>query len=527
MNNLRNKWLLTAVIATLLDASDIGSKAWAIASNTYYLSEHGAVSDADISEGSVAFGTDNTRAIQSVLDHAKEHPILVYWDGRYSVTGLKIYSNTTIVALSGCGAILRNDSDKAIIENVNLSFSEFRDRNITIQGGIWNGNGYNSIKNPAQKHDSPEEGWISGLRFFGVENLVLRDITILRPRTFSVHAAKVKDVLIQNIIIDVGEEAPINCDGIHFNGPATNITVRDGSIRAKDDHVAFNAEDCLDPSSDYKTDYYAKMYGDITNVLVDNISLNGGEFGVRLLSGGSRIDNVTVRNIHGSTRGYWLIIDNFWQAPHWLNHTGKGNIGTAIFENIRVEPTGISSLGRKGVNASSANINTNADRLIFRNIVRNDFPDEDFPSILVTGKETRVGAVIVDGYHSKIEERWGEKITSHIEIRDAEVGLLQVSGSSVYVNEKSRQSPMVRVSGKGAVERVQLERIIAEKAASLLSSEGQVAHVTASNIQHAGSTEATFVLQRDGGLILSNYIGQLPKSGKGKLLYQGGDALKK
>ncbi len=506
---------------------DTGKIAWASRVYIYTLGEHGAVSDADISEGSVVFGTDNTEAIQKVLNHAKEHPILVYWDGKYSVTGLKIYSNTTIVALNGCGAILRDNSNKAILENANLSFSEFRDKNITIQGGIWNGNGYNGLQNPAQKHDLPEEGWISGLRFFGVENLVLRDITILRPRTFSIHAAMVKEVLIQNIIIDVGEDAPINCDGIHFNGPATNITVRDGSIRAKDDHVAFNAEDCLDPSSDHKTSYYAKMYGDITNVLVDNISLNGGEFGIRLLSGGSRIDNVTVRNIKGSTKGYWLIADNFWQAPHWLNHTGKGNIGTAVFEDIRVEPTGISSLGRKGVNASSVNINTNAERMIFRNIVRNDFPDEDFPSILVTGNETRVGAIIIDGYHSKMDESWGKKVTSHIEVRDAQVGLLQVTGSSVLVNEQSKQSPVVHISGQGTVERIQLERIAAENTASLLSSQGHVAHVTASNIQHAGSSEATFVLQQDGGLILSNYLGKLPKSGKGRLLYQRGDALKK
>lgn len=496
------------------------------ADRVYYLSAEGAKSDADISEGSVSFGTDNTTAIQKVLDKAQKHPILVYWDGKYSVTGLKVYSNTTIIALNGCGAILRNNSSRAIIENAHLSFSEYKNSNITIQGGIWNGNGYNDQLNPAQKHDLPEEGWIAGLRFFGVENLVLRDITVFRPRTFSIHAARVKDVLIQNIVIDVGENAPINCDGIHFNGPATNITVRDGRIRAKDDHVAFNAEDCLDPSSDHKTTYYAKMYGDISDVTVENIRLNGGEFGIRLLSGGSRIDRVAVRNIHGSTRGYWLIADNFWQAPQWLNNTGNGNIGTAVFENIQVETTGISSLGRDGVNAACANINTNAERLIFRNVIRNEFPEKDFPSILVSGKQTLVKSIVVDGYHSTMDERWAEQVTSHVEVRDARVESLQVTESSLLVKGKSKNCPLIRVTKGGTINRLQLGMILAENIDSVVWADGEVAHSSATNIQHSGGNEGTFVLEKDGELVLSNYLGKLPKSGKGKLLFKGGDALK-
>ncbi len=75
--------------------------------NVYYLSACGAVSDADPGIKSVTFGTDNTAVIQGVLDKAQYHPIIVYWDGKYSVTGLKIYSNTSIIAFEGCGAILR------------------------------------------------------------------------------------------------------------------------------------------------------------------------------------------------------------------------------------------------------------------------------------------------------------------------------------------------------------------------------------------------------------------------------------
>ena len=111
--------------------------------NVYYLSAHGAISDAEIGMNSVKFGTDNTSAIQTVLDKAIISPITVWWDGKYSVTGLKIYSNTTIIANAGCGAILRNHSDKSIFINANQSFGSRKDSNIVISGGIWNGNYYN------------------------------------------------------------------------------------------------------------------------------------------------------------------------------------------------------------------------------------------------------------------------------------------------------------------------------------------------------------------------------------------------
>ena len=206
-------------------------------SNVYYLSANNAISDADIGINSVTFGTDNTIAIQSILDKAQSNPIIVYWDGRYSVTGLKVHSNTTIIAYEGCGAILRNNSDNPLLENANRSFSTYADSNISIQGGIWNANGFNKIMNPAQIHDNPEEGlvgWISGFRFFGVENLSIKDAIIYKPRTFALHAGNVKNVFIQNVKIDVGKNAPINCDGLHFNGPSENITIRDCVIMAKE-----------------------------------------------------------------------------------------------------------------------------------------------------------------------------------------------------------------------------------------------------------------------------------------------------
>ena len=364
--------------------------------NVYYLSAYGAINDADLSMNSTTFGTDNTAIIQAILDKAKTNSILIYWDGRYSVTGLTIYSNTKIIAFEGCGAILRNHSDKCLLSNVSWASSATSfDSNISIQGGIWNGNGFNDALTPAQVHDNAGDGWICAFRFINVKNLTFKDATIYKPRTFSFHAQNVENVFIQNVRIDVGKDAPINCDGLSFVGPDKDVTIRDCVILAKDDHIAFNADIPLELKWDNINNLYRKFYGDITNITIDNVKFEGGLFGIRLLSCKSRIDNVTIRNIHGSTKEYWLIIDNYWQNSFPINNPGDRNIGKIFIDNINVE-----SVGKipGSVHHSYANVDANAELIVFKNVNRNKFAEDNFPSILIVGKNKTIKKLIIEGY---------------------------------------------------------------------------------------------------------------------------------
>lgn len=115
---------------------------------TSFLSETGAVSDADLSEGST-FGPNNTAVIQKIVDIALNHRVTIYRDEKYSVTGLKIHSNTTIVVSQGCGSILRTNTNASLLENSNFSFKSYTTQNTALYGGIWNGNGFNDKLNPA------------------------------------------------------------------------------------------------------------------------------------------------------------------------------------------------------------------------------------------------------------------------------------------------------------------------------------------------------------------------------------------
>ncbi len=224
--------------------SPVITKDAGLSANVFYLSTHGAVSDAEIGMNSVTFGTDNTTVIQSVLDNARKFPITVYWDGKYSVTGLKIYSNTTIIANAGCGAILRNHSDKSIFINASQSFGSVKDSNIVISGGIWNGNYYNpEIPRGAQSKGNRVNGLVACFRFYGVDNLIVRDAILYKPATYALAAANVTHVLYENIIVDVGPNPLINNDGLHIDGNSQYGVIRHCIINTHDDGIGLNADD--------------------------------------------------------------------------------------------------------------------------------------------------------------------------------------------------------------------------------------------------------------------------------------------
>lgn len=531
--NSQMKRLLTCVISVFLitcfSHSQIRDKSTK-SPNVYYLSAFGAISDADIDKNSISFGTDNTTVIQQVLDKAQFNPIIIYWDGKYSVTGLKIYSNTKIIAFEGCGAILRNNSDRCLLSNVNWSTPSSIDCNISIQGGIWNGNGFNDMLTPAQVHDSAEDGWICAFRFINIRNLTFKDAIIYKPRTFSFHVQNAENVFIQNVKINVGETAPINCDGLSFVGPVKNVTIRDCTILAKDDHIAFNADIPLELKRENINKIYRNCFGDITDITIDNVKLEGGLFGIRLLSCKSRIDNITIKNIHGVTKEYWLVIDNYWQNSFPINNPGDGNIGNIFIENVNVESEG--KYVSFPVHHSYANIDVNADCIAFKNINRNKFKDDNFPSILIAGKNKTIKKLLIEGYNSTESTEAKPQTINHIEINGAKVNYMSITNSTITRDHPVNNSPLLCVKDGGSVDVLQMDNIYCKGISNVVDAEGRIEHISASNIIHTEAEEGEGTFKAGEGIaipniVLTNYTGEKPISGKGKILITRGDEFTK
>jgi len=505
-----------------------------VPSTVFYLSMNGAVSDAEIGMNSVTFGTDNTAAIQSVLDKAKKSPVTIYWDGKYSVTGLKIYSNTTIIANAGCGAILRNHSDKSIFINASQSFGSVKDSNIVIAGGIWNGNYYNpEIPRAAQSKGNRVNGLVACFRFYGVDNLTVRDAILYKPATYALAAANVTHVLYENIIVDVGPNPLINNDGLHIDGNSQYGTIRHCIINTHDDGIGLNADDLYlnwydknDPNPE-KSFYSEVCAGPISDILIDDITFNSSLFGIRILSGKSRVDRITIRNIKGYTKGYAVVIDNYQHNPPLVTWAGPGNIGTVNIEDFDVA---IYPGPENMPNESCINVSTNVEQFICKNIKRKHFSAGE-PTIYIRGKNTVIGNMEIDGYYS-LDTADYSKI-SHILVEGSSINQLSISNASIRSTNKEipDSSVLLETTNNCNINYLQFNRIATEGIASVISnSSGNLNVINASNIIHINAFgQYPFYLNNDKNtvksLTISNFYGSgLIDGGVSRILSKKGDA---
>jgi hypothetical protein len=379
---------------TKITVSSVGANS---SVNAVYLSSQGIVSDADLSLGSSTFGTDQTSAIQGILNlSTSSHPLTVYWDVRVSITGDSLKSNTTIIALQGCGAILRDNSNKAVLSNYNATPGTLTDSNITIIGGIWNGNGYRGGV-AKQSGAIPSYGNVPGIRMNGVSNIVLKDLTILNTRSWATNFFTTKNVLVSNVRVDQGINYAINQDGVHFEGYADNIKVYGVRARCGDDALAFNCMSATTDALGNPNTFWVGKYGPQTNIDVRDLYLDSSAMGIRIMSGNQWADNINIENVTGKAINYWLIIDNFNYTPSNTTDPGPGNVGKVRIANISVTTTGnppglglVSGLG-------NALVNCNVKELIISNYTRNfQSTSSYYPALRIGGTNTVVNKIVVD-----------------------------------------------------------------------------------------------------------------------------------
>ena len=505
-----------------------------LSSGVFFLSANGAISDAEVGMNSVTFGTDNTAAIQSVLDNARKSPVTVYWDGKYSVSGLKIFSNTTIIANAGCGAILRNHSDRSIFINAGQSFGSKKDSNIVISGGIWNGNYYNpEIKRGAQSKGDSINGLVACFRFYGVDNLIVRDAILYKPATYALAASNVTHVLYENIIVDVGPDPLINNDGLHIDGNSQYGVIRHCILNTHDDAIGLNADDLYlywfdrkgVPSKD--SFYSESAAGPISDILIDDITLNSTLFGIRILSGKSRVDHITIRNIKGYTKGYAIVIDNYQHDPAIVTWAGPGNIGTVNIEDfdVTINP------GKENMpNESCINVSTNVEQLVLKNIKRKYFAAGE-PTIYIRGKNTIIGSLDIDGYYS-IDTTKSSSI-SHVLVDGAVINQLSLSNVSVSRKQNMIQnnSVLLKIQNNSVINYLQFDRISVDGIASIVSNlSGNLNVINASNVIFVNAyNHYPFYLDNNKNIVkaltVSNFYGNDQiNGGSSKILTKKGDA---
>ncbi|MGG7468668.1 hypothetical protein [Chryseobacterium arthrosphaerae] len=279
----------------------------------------------------VTIGDDATLAIQGLLNGGGKK---ILWDLAVSLSNtLFIESYTIIKVLSGKGAVMRNGVNRAMITNKNHVFSNndnIIDHDIMIDGGIWNGNSVGQTKK-----GTPEFGFNNIFSWFGVRNLTLKNHKMFTPKTYAQHAINVLNGHLSDFIVDVGPNPAINMDGVHWDGWCKDCSIKRGKIRSYDDGIGMNADDLLNASGSEALGFFPlAANGPIANITIEDIVFNDSLFGIRILSGQSRIDNISIKNISGVTYNYSILVDNYWQLPNNIDKPGEGNVGTIIIDNI-------------------------------------------------------------------------------------------------------------------------------------------------------------------------------------------------
>ena len=276
-------------------------------------------------------GTDDTAALQAVLDEANEDcSVRLIMDGAALVRGLRVHSNTTIACLSrDCGFFLMPHCSCAIIRCGDIHDPEAQVRNISLLGGTYNQDCRNQDYATAdfdtyEPGPFPYDGVVYNdhgpyvLDLFGVRHLHIDGLTIRNFKAYAVCIDHFENVTIENTWLELDDPGIPNQDGFHFFGPGKFLTIRNVGGKCGDDFMNIGSDERDRVSS-------------ISDVLIDGVFLDHATQGIRLLARyeGS-VERVTVRNVSGTYRNF-----GFYICPWYMDHH-SGRIADVLFENINL-----------------------------------------------------------------------------------------------------------------------------------------------------------------------------------------------
>lgn len=277
--------------------------------------------------------TDDTIAIQKALD--KGGVVTVRKAGIYIVKGLAIGSNTSLILSDGVNFVLKAGTHDYMIRNKgDIATPKYRDKNITISGGIYN---FDSVNNSAT--GSPLDGLYAGfgMLFNKVDELRIENIVqIGNASSYAISINDATNVVCENGYIDN------NSDGIHFQPPLSNIRVSNWTGITNDNFISFTG-------GDYRIETVSED-GNANNILVENIYINDAtrycHAPICIVGAGKSglgyWDNIEIKNVVAK-----VVEDGFMVTLIYSDQSVPNDyLNNTIIKNIKIS-------GLKRLNASS------------------------------------------------------------------------------------------------------------------------------------------------------------------------------
>ena len=289
--------------------------------------------------------TDDTVAIQARLDSGAACVVLPTPKKAYVISRtLKIGSNQELRLDRFSMIRLADGSNCPMLEN--RAYRGGRDGRLAVTGGIWDmnslGQGPNPWHDPGLKEKIPKRhdpDFFIGiaLRFNNVDDMSVRGLTIRNPVLYGLAFCQASNVTVDDIAFDyrVWRTKPLNLDGIHLDGCCRHFRITNLRGTCYDDMVALNAND----------EICAPTEGSISDVDIDGLYCDYGHSAVRLLSAGSDVRRVTVRNVHGRFYCYTIGLTHYFPD----NPRGRFDdiVISDVFASKAIAPDGIDCAYRR------------------------------------------------------------------------------------------------------------------------------------------------------------------------------------
>ena len=282
-------------------------------------------------------GDDDTAPLQAALDTAvASGGVHLVMDGAALITGLRVHSNTTIECRDKtCGFFLADHANQPVLANANPSATERLDRHLTLLGGTYNQNCRQQAHHvPENVHYTKAREFVVGLRLLGVENVLIRDVTVQDFRCFAILMTNWLHVTMENIRLELPNFIPAaNQDGIHVQGPGRFLILRNISGKTSDDFIALNG----DEEHNGQTSWFhpAASVGPMSDIMVDTLIVEEAAQVVRVLSRENSQDRITIRNVSGFYKSFGFYLS----AWDYQSKGMQGDFGAIFIENVDLRQT--------------------------------------------------------------------------------------------------------------------------------------------------------------------------------------------
>jgi polygalacturonase len=291
-------------------------------------------------------GADASAGIQRALDSGAPHVYVPY--GTYRIDrGLKIAGSTRLVVHPQATLFFADGAGRRASDFLISNRNEDRgDSDISISGGIWDGNNRN---NPRGREGDRNAYTGTLINMKNVQGFRLEDVLLKDATAYFTRFTRVRDFRIQGVRFQITHVTG-NQDGIHCCGYCENGHIHDikafGRYTTGDDLIALNADDAL-----LRSELLGAEAGPIRNLHVSDVQAEDCHSLIRLASVWSEISDIDIRGVYGGCRNYAVNADGLRYCRVPLFDAGDPAYaqGVGLLRNVRLADAEVYSTADSGV----------------------------------------------------------------------------------------------------------------------------------------------------------------------------------